>query len=180
MRWHCPPDTGFEIWRSEAEHAPYRSGGLPTKLNLYELVGNFFFFFLKLECQSEGTNELRSYDKWSGLFSVRVGLLLAHVYDTGSTVNQRCVKASCLLGWHTVIRLYHAQRFLSLPQIRCISLIWPVSSCRIPEYLSLLLILYFVIDTNLAWGTIGALEYPKCTTRNHMKNNNLRLHMPVF
>ena len=34
LRWHCPPDTGFEIraWRSETEHATSRSRRLPTIL----------------------------------------------------------------------------------------------------------------------------------------------------
>ena len=32
-RWHCPPDTGFESWRSEAEHATSRSQKLPTILS---------------------------------------------------------------------------------------------------------------------------------------------------
>ena len=30
LRWHCPPDTWFEPWRSEAEHATSRSQRLPT------------------------------------------------------------------------------------------------------------------------------------------------------
>ena len=29
-RWHCPADTGFEPWLSEAEHATSRSQRLPT------------------------------------------------------------------------------------------------------------------------------------------------------
>ena len=34
LRWHCPPDTGFEFepWRSEAEHATSRSRRLSTIL----------------------------------------------------------------------------------------------------------------------------------------------------
>ena len=51
MRWNCPPYMGFEIqtWRSETEHATYRSQRLSTILNLYEWAGKKH---LKLEGQS--------------------------------------------------------------------------------------------------------------------------------
>ena len=54
MRWHCPPDTGFEFEpsRSEAEHATSRSRRLPIILNLYEWAGKKQFVSLKLEYQS--------------------------------------------------------------------------------------------------------------------------------
>ena len=51
-RWHCPPDTRFEPWWSEAEHATSRSQRLPTILNLYEWACKKHFVSLKLEGQS--------------------------------------------------------------------------------------------------------------------------------
>ena len=42
-RWHCPPDTGFEPWRSEAEHATSRSRRLPTILTFTRGWGRNIF-----------------------------------------------------------------------------------------------------------------------------------------
>ena len=50
MRWHCPPDTGFEIWK--AKHATCRSRRLPTILNLHEWAERTHFVSLKLGGQS--------------------------------------------------------------------------------------------------------------------------------
>ena len=54
MRWHCPPDTWFEIepcW-SAAKHVIYRSCRLPTIFNLYDWAGRKHFVLWNLECQS--------------------------------------------------------------------------------------------------------------------------------
>ena len=48
-RWHCE----FEPWRSEAEHATYRSRRLPTIWNLHKWAGKTYFVSLKDEGQSE-------------------------------------------------------------------------------------------------------------------------------
>ena len=54
MRWHCPPDTWFEIepcW-SAAKHVISRSCRLPTIFNLYDWGGRKHFILQNLECQS--------------------------------------------------------------------------------------------------------------------------------
>ena len=54
MRWHCPPDTWFEIepcW-SAAKHVISRSCRLPTIFNLYDWAGRKHFVLWNLECQS--------------------------------------------------------------------------------------------------------------------------------
>ena len=54
MRWHCPPDTWFEIepcW-SAAKHVISRSCWLPTIFNLYDWAGRKHFVLWNLECQS--------------------------------------------------------------------------------------------------------------------------------
>ena len=47
MSWHCPPDTEFEPWRSEAEHATARSRGLPTILSFTHGWGRNIFVSFK-------------------------------------------------------------------------------------------------------------------------------------
>ena len=54
MRWHCLPDTWFEIepcW-SAAKHVISRSRRLPTIINLYDWAGRKHFVLWNLECQS--------------------------------------------------------------------------------------------------------------------------------
>ena len=56
LRWHCPPDTGFEIepWRSEAEHANSRSRRLPAILTFTRGWGrNIFVSFQPLRPGTE-------------------------------------------------------------------------------------------------------------------------------
>ena len=49
LRWHCPPDIGFEIepWRSEAEHATSRSQRLPTIQTFTRGWGRTIFVSIK-------------------------------------------------------------------------------------------------------------------------------------
>ena len=54
MRWHCPPDTWFEVepcW-SAAKPVISRSCRLPTIFNLYDWAGRKHFVLWNLECQS--------------------------------------------------------------------------------------------------------------------------------
>ena len=47
LRWHCPPDTGFEPWWLEAEHATSRSRRLPTILTFTRGWGRNIFVSFK-------------------------------------------------------------------------------------------------------------------------------------
>ena len=62
MRWHCPPDTWFEIepcW-SAAKYVISRSCRLPTIFNLYDWAERKHFVLWNLECQ----NRRRICDLW--------------------------------------------------------------------------------------------------------------------
>ena len=98
MRWHCPPDTGFEIWawRSEAEHATALSLGLLIILHLCEWAGKKHCVSLKLECQIGG----RTSDLWlskQAALTTAPGLpWISHEYKSSPSHNLlfRCVSSA--------------------------------------------------------------------------------------
>ena len=51
IRWQTQ-DSKLDPWRSEAEHATYRSRELPTILHFYKWAGKKHYVSLKLEGQS--------------------------------------------------------------------------------------------------------------------------------
>ena len=68
MKWHCPPDTEFDPWESEAKYVTSPSRKLPAIMNLYEWAGRNFSFLETLLVPEQGT-KLRCQTFQAGSFN---------------------------------------------------------------------------------------------------------------